>query len=513
VADIALLPARATSEEKPSDKPHWFDRWWKMIVAAVLIANLVVLLWNIGGYPAPFDDEGTYVSQAWAVIERSELSHYTYWYDHPPVGWLLLVPWLWVTDAFGAVSPLLHGRVFMALVAVASAFLVYLLARRLGLRRGFALLSVVLFGFSPLAVFFQRMVLLDNLALLLVLGAFAFLASPRRKLWEQQAGVALFAVAGLTKETMLLLVPVVVLFLWQGSDRSNRRYSLGLAASIFISLLLLYPVFAALRGELLPGEGHVSLLEAIQYQLFSREGSGSIVDPSSPRFELIASWLRLDWWLPALGLIAAPMALYMKPLRPIAVGTVMIVLGVVRPGYLPAMFVIAALPLFALQVAGVLDALWGTTDGRHGRIKRPVLTRAGHGVAAVSVALIAVFVAPTWASALQRQMSQDDAAEHRQTREWLLDSVAPGSPILVDNVLWLDLVIAGYPTDSTVWFYKLDLDPSVADRFPGGASDFEYVVSTPLMRTVQYSLPTVSSAIRASEVVRAIGGVEIRTIQ
>jgi 4-amino-4-deoxy-L-arabinose transferase-like glycosyltransferase len=512
MADMAVLSEATASEGRVSGKLRWVDRRWNLIIGAVLIANLVGLLWNIGDYPAPFDDEGTYVSQAWAVIERGELSHYTYWYDHPPVGWLLLVPWLWITGAFEAGSPLLQARVFMALVAVGSAFLVYLLARRLGLRRPFALLALALFGFSPLTVYFQRMVLLDNLALFLVLGAFTLLASPRRRLWEQQAGVAVFAVAALTKETMLLLIPAVILFLWQGSDRSNRRYSFALAGSILMSILLLYPIFAALRGELLPGEGHVSLWEAVQYQLFGREGSGSILDGSSVRFELVASWLRLDWWLPALGLLATPLALSMRPLRPIGVGTVMIVLGIIRPGYLPAMFVIAGLPLFALQVCGVLDVLRGNPNGRHGTIHRPKAIRAGQSLVAATVIVLTIFVSPSWASAFQKQVSQDDAAEHRRTREWLFDNVVPGTPILVDNVLWLDLIVAGYSTDTTIWFYKLDLDPSIADRFPGGAADFEYVVSTPLVRSVQDSLPTVTTALNHSNVEQIIGRNEIRRI-
>ncbi len=45
----------------------------------------------IGLYTGPirFDDEGTYVSQALAVLDGS-LAPYTYWYDHPPLGWILL---------------------------------------------------------------------------------------------------------------------------------------------------------------------------------------------------------------------------------------------------------------------------------------------------------------------------------------------------------------------------------------------------------------------------------------
>ncbi|WP_158277089.1 hypothetical protein [Serinibacter arcticus] len=33
--------------------------------------------------PQFIDDEGTYTAQAYAVERLGELTHYTYWYDHP----------------------------------------------------------------------------------------------------------------------------------------------------------------------------------------------------------------------------------------------------------------------------------------------------------------------------------------------------------------------------------------------------------------------------------------------
>jgi hypothetical protein len=45
------------------------------------------------------DDEGAYVSQAWAVLEWRTLAHYTYWYDHPPFRWTTIAGYSWVTQA------------------------------------------------------------------------------------------------------------------------------------------------------------------------------------------------------------------------------------------------------------------------------------------------------------------------------------------------------------------------------------------------------------------------------
>ena len=48
--------------------------------------------------PMFFDDEGTYASQAWSVTHLRALAPYTYWYDHPPLGWLVLA----ALEPFGA---------------------------------------------------------------------------------------------------------------------------------------------------------------------------------------------------------------------------------------------------------------------------------------------------------------------------------------------------------------------------------------------------------------------------
>ena len=74
--------------------------------------------------------------------------------------------------------------------------------------------------------------------------------------------------------------------------------------------------------------------------------------PYSLNRHTVDEWLRLD---PALPFLAVPIALaglFVRRLRPFAVGLVILVATVLRPGYLPAPFILAALPLTALLVAG-----------------------------------------------------------------------------------------------------------------------------------------------------------------
>ena len=59
--------------------------------------------------------------------------------------------------------------------------------------------------------------------------------------------------------------------------RMKKPYA---ALCLFVALLAGYPLLAALKNELVPGDGHVSLLGSIGWQLFGRASSGSVLDAS-----------------------------------------------------------------------------------------------------------------------------------------------------------------------------------------------------------------------------------------
>ncbi|MFD0331989.1 hypothetical protein ACFQZC_37005 [Streptacidiphilus monticola] len=124
----------------------------------------VVHAWGMYDSPARFDDEGSYTAYAWAVEYRHVLGHYTYWYAHPPLGWIQIALWTSVTDGFHrAPYAVAAAREFMFLCKLVSVPLLYALAARLGFSRLGRVLAVLLFALSPLAVYFTRAALLDNI--------------------------------------------------------------------------------------------------------------------------------------------------------------------------------------------------------------------------------------------------------------------------------------------------------------------------------------------------------------
>ena len=508
---------RSPASPGPRRLRGWVKSHWAGIALLLPVLVLVgaVHAWGMHANPQRLDDEGTYVSQAWAVMHWTTLAHYTYWYDHPPLGWILVGLYSAVTGAFTrAPNAVAAGRELMLLLHLVSATLLYVLARRLGLRRVFATGAVLLFSLSPLAVELHRVVYLDNIATTFVLGAFVLALSPERRLAAFAGSGLCLGLAGLTKATSLLLLPVLAWLLWRGSDRRTRRYSLAVAGTVFVLTGSFYLLFAALRGELLSGPDHVSLADGLAFQLFSRQASGSPFDPSSPSHQTVMGWLERDPWLILVALGLLPACLAIRRARPLAAGLLVLALMVVRPGYLPAPFIIAALPLAALVVAVTVNAAWGrpwssdplrSADARWRRWTTAVLgtARAGAVVAAVVVAV--TLIGPGWLEGDRRLMTTDRDHPMTQAEQWIDANVPRTVPILVDDSLWVDLVRSGRPPARVVWFFKLDNDPEIKARYPDGWRQFGYVVSTAGVRGSFYTLPSIAAALEHGAVVASFG--------
>ncbi len=459
------------------------------IVVGLLIVAAVALGSGITHYPGFSDDEGTYTAQAWAVLTQGTLAHYTYWYDHPPLGWLQLALLMRL------VGPLLPGpgavaaaRSLMLLPAFASAALLYVLARRLSLRRGFAAGAVLLFVLGPLAVTLLRQIYLDNIATPWLLAAFVLAASPSRRLWAYAGAGACFAVAVLTKETYLLALPGLVLLVLQRVDRRTKSFCLTAFGLAFGLLALGYPLYALLKGELLPGRGHVSLLEALTFQLYRRPGTGSPLTSSSAAHQLVAGWLHTDPWLIALGIGLVPAALVVRRLRPIGVVLAVFALMPLHGGYLPQPYVIGLLPFCALTIAGSLDAAWheSTRSAYRTRLRRIA-------VGALAVTLL-VIVAPRWARGDAYAMRADQTRPVYAAERWIAAHVNRRARLLIDDTMYVDLARMGFAQRfGVVWFYKMDfttnLDPSIVRHLPQGWRAFDYVVSTPVIRSALEQSP------------------------
>ena len=473
-------------------------------VAMALVVSGVAQAVNMYGAPQRADDEGTYVAQAWAVVHWHTLAHYTYWYDHPPLGWLVMALWFAVTGGVShAPSAVDAGRQFMVVTQEVSALLVYVLCRRLHMARWTSVLAVLIFSLSPLAIWYHRMVYLDNIGMPFVLAAFVLALTPRRQLSALAASGVCFGMAVLCKETFLLLLPALAWQVWRSADKRTRAFAVSTAATMFVLTGAMFVLYATLKGELLPGKGHVSLIGSIEWQLGGRASTGSVLAATSRGHQLLTGWLSVDPWLLAFGLVALPVAWARRSTRGVAAALTIEGLTLLRPGYLPIPFVIGMLPFAAVVGAGAIDTLWSWRPAgvlERARARIPVgdgvrmlrgaagstgalaLRAVGPVLALVVLAAGAVAAGPAWARSDRGLFTANEDAPYLEAQHWITAHVPRYDRVLVDDSLWLDLVNHGFPANQVVWFYKLGTDPGVQHKFPHGWRDFQYIVSTDTVR-------------------------------
>ena len=484
---LEVSPARSTEPLPPArNRGRSWSGWLLVVGMAGLTA--AVRLQGLAQGPAYRDDEGTYVAQAWAVRHLGSLAHYTYWYDHPPLGWLVIAVWRWLTEPFlHPATEVLAGRQLMVVLAAADAALLLTIARRLGLRWWAGATAALLWALSPLAVGFSRSVWLDDVAITFALGSLACALTPKRHLWAFAMSGVLLGCAVLSKETTLLLAPAAVLAVARTSAGRTRPFCMAAFSAAAVLVLLAFPLLAVLKGELIPGPGHVSLLDAVNWQLHGRASTGSALDPTSASANIVGQWLHRDPWLLGGGVLAAPLVLLARRLQVASLALLVPVVVALRPGYLPEPFVVMLLPFCALVLGGVLDVALPRRLPALG----PVL----------GAALVATLLMTSWLPGLRTLRSDDATRRTVAVEDWVAAHVPHDQRILVDDSLWVDLVNRGFDArQGVIWFYKTDiaggLDPSVRKALPGGYRDIQWVVLSPILRDALEASPTAFTGLR-----------------
>ena len=386
-------------------------------------------------FPRYVDDPGTYLSQAWSVQYEHTLSPYSYFYDHAPAGWIQIALWSMLTNGFDRYdSAIGFGNECMLIAKLASSRCCSGWAAGCGSAGPAPPAPRCCSGSVPLELVYSRWTFLDNLVTPWLLLAFV-LALPRRSVSAATGAALAFAMAALTKETALVVLPALVWALAQNLDRRNRAQVIAVAGFSGLLLMAMYPLYALYKGELLERPGQNSLLGTAKWQLVERESSGSLLDPGSPTAHRVGQWLGIDRYLLLAGLVAIPIALLGRRLRPAVLVLVIQWLVLVRGGYVPFMHVVNLMPWSALVVVGAVEIVAGNRRlatfrplaGRRAgagwsRARGPLTT----GLAAVCLAAVLV---GSWTPTL-RQMTCRRGRSRRSGRPpsgWPTTSPATGS--------------------------------------------------------------------------------------
>ena len=445
----------------------------------VIVVGLLVHAYNMFGYPLFLGDEGIFMAQAWAVLRQAALAPYTYQYDHAPGGWLLIAVWSLFTGGFHTFGTAVDGgRVLMLLIHGVSLLFVFRIALSLSDDLPVATAASLLFTLSPLSVLYGRMVLLQNIMVFWLLLAVLLMLRHNGRLWPLMASAACFGVAVMTQETALLFAPALLFGLYTVVQRYHARFARAGWLFIALSIMSLYVLFAALKKELvsldlsspLAGSGgEVNLIGTMLWQL-SRSGGAPWNASSDFARWLSTRWLVADAWLLGLGSLAALWSVVRGPNTRRIVGLMGLcaIFALAHGGSVLEFHILIALPWLALNAG-----LFAGDLARSLRIPgASVLASAG----AVSLTALSLYNSPDL-------FTLNLTHGQREALGWVQAHVPPGSHLIIDDDIWVDLHEGanGAPSFANAHsHWKASLDPAIwIDFFDDNWRKVDYMVLTP----------------------------------
>jgi 4-amino-4-deoxy-L-arabinose transferase-like glycosyltransferase len=459
-----------TKQTRAIPLPRWLEA---VFVVLSLAAAFVAHVYNMFNFPRYELDEGTYMSNAWAITQGL-LSPYPYGYGHPPLAWMQIAAWIQLTGGpFTFGNALNSGRVFMLLYAVGSALLVYLIVRRWSGSRSAALLALVIFSLSPLSITYQRQIYLDNVATFwLLLSLYLLAVSNSRLLFIVLAAIS-FGISILSKEIMLLFFPVMLYAAWLHSTKFQRKFTFVSFSYIVIAVCSGFVLMAVLKDELFPytwhlpwdTHPHLSMLDTFVGQAQRSQSTGNF-------FASWVAWLDLDTVF-IVGSIAAPLfnlvfglwsrwrlllylLLSLPPFRFFSRGArqklrlrdaervpdrhllisllaISFWLLLVRGGQVLSFYIIPLIPLIALNVAIFLNTILAWL----GKVVRFDVVRA------VLLVIVIVALVPYDIKAIGGIFYQHPTSAQQQALVWIRAHVPHNSFIVINSYLYLDLRVPG----------------------------------------------------------------------
>lgn len=436
----------------------------RLLHPVVLLVVLTLLTHGLNLWHFPYfeNDEGTYTSQAWWLVNFRTLSPYTYWYDHSPVGWAQIGLWQLLTGGpFSLGFSLYSTRTFMLLISVFSAILLYAIAKELTKKSSLAFLATVIFIFSPLSIYFHRRVLLDNLETFWLLVSLWLLLKAQSQLWFLALSGGLFGWAFLSKESAVFLLPAFAYAVWAFSRKENRWFGLLVWFITAAFVMATFPFMAIFKHEFFPtgwfGDTapHVSFLEALSFQL--GRGAGGV--------PLSAFWQALtnSWWVkdPLLVLLGAWVFLaglagsfFQKPIRAVFFLSLSYLVFLLKGGAVLDFYIIPLIPFLSLLF--VLVVSWLGT-----RFTGPRALPGSLGLA-FSLVLGALLIFPQ----AKNIFLVNETGSQVEAVKYVKKNISPEAFLAIDDFALTDLRLPtrdGPAFPFAHWFSKVEHDPAVKD--------------------------------------------------
>lgn len=467
----------------------WFSAH-KADIALILVLVIVKLVLhgsNLTEYPYYENDEGTYTIRALTFARDGSFDLYTYWYDHAPAGWIFLSGWFQLTRFAPLLGNILNSaRLFIFIITTGSLVLTYLIAKRVIRDRLFAFLAALLLVISPLGVYYQRRVLLDNIMIFWVLLSFYQLLGPRLILRNAWLSAISFGIGVLTKLNAAVFLPAFVYLVYKKSQGQSRFVMVSMWLATAGSIILFFPLYALLKGELFsqnpnPETGNfdagISLVDTLAFQSARGNEDGLLFFEQGSSFaEAFGQWLVKD---PALivfsvcGVVLLGLFASRKfrdkysPILAVSLALAGMILFIIRGGIVFEFYFLPVLPFAAIAVAFIF--YWPTQSRRLIDYSRQWLYRSA------IVFVLVVLQIPLLVR--DKAIYTDENTNLLNAVAWVQDNLEKDAFVASDNY---SLTFLRFEDDfeHVDYNFKYEYDPEIQDKITNDWRNIDYILLT-----------------------------------
>lgn len=445
--------------------------------------------YNMLNYPYYESDEGTYTSQAWSLLTEGTLAPYTYWYDHPPFGWIVIALWdkILPNNIFTFGTSIDTARVLMLVIHLISTSLIFFITKRLTQSTTIAALACLLYSLSPIGIYFRRRVLLDNIMNMWLLLSLAILFFKRISLRHFALSGLLFAFAFLTKISALFFAPTLIYIIVVNNYQSHKVFRSMVWIGVAILSIFIYPIYSMLKGEFLPvsitGGRHVSLIESILFQM--GRGSNVLFFKSGSDFlAVFHDWILRDMpYVILLGIILV-VGIFVSvrniAARAFLFGTVFYILFLIRGGIVINFYIIPLLSFLTILGAICLkDILQRMATSSY--TLRSTWSKRWLRIIPIALSICTLVYYSTIATT--KHLVADEVSNQRKAIAWIKDNLPEDADIIIDDIMLVELRDSRYRNEKVFtnaeWFYKVSRDPAIRDeKYNGNWRTFDYIALT-----------------------------------
>ena len=484
---------------------------WKLYELILLIGMVAISAMahyrNMFNYPYYENDEGVYISQAWSIINQGELAPYTYWYDHAPAGWIFLSLWFRALGSFFTFgSSVDTGRVFILILHIISTALVFLISKRITKNVWAGVIATIIFGLSPIGLYFQRRVLLDNIMVFWTLISLWYLVKTKIKLIDIMMNALFLGIAVLTKEVAIFFIPGTVYLIWHRLTPNQKRFGLFSWAILFGSVIGLYIIYAILKGELFASSDRVSLLGTLKQQA-ERSGGKPFWNYNSDFLLTVRDWIKRDIFMTFLTFFVPIVAIIMGQIRKnvYAVSFSLMLLGyiffLVRGGVVLDFYILPIIPFVGILSGYLITEIVNfiTFNQASNSLNKSFVSTYfwfSKIILYLSVSVILI-VTNILLVADKRVYTADENLPQREIVKWIKSNLSTQAVISVDNSIWVDLrdgKTASEPRfKNTEWSWKIEKDAEVyKTKLNNEWQNINYIgVSHEMFRQIRLGLSTI----------------------